>query len=153
MPGGRDLVPGQLEGFAPEYSPAPSMARFLLGTPPLLAYAALEASLDLWARVDLQAVRAKSVALTNLLIESVDEHCDGRLKLITPRDPARRGSQVSYRHPNASSLVEALAEQGVIADSRRPDILRFGLAPLYVSYADVHHAVQALAEILTTAEA
>jgi kynureninase len=135
--------------FDPRYSPAPSVARFLVGTPPVLSYAALESSLDLWQRVDLAAVRAKSAALTSLFIELVEERCGDRLELITPREPGLRGSQVSYRHRDASALVEALAGRGVIADSRRPDILRFGFAPLYVTYADADHAAHALAATLT----
>ncbi|WP_214317651.1 kynureninase [Nonomuraea sediminis] len=133
--------------FDTRYTPAPSVSRFLVGTPPLLAYAALEGSLEVWERTDLGTVREKSVAQTSLFIDLVEERCGDRLELVTPRDPSVRGSQVSYRHPAAPALVEALGERGVIADARRPDILRFGFAPLYVTYADVWRAAETLATV------
>ncbi len=135
--------------FDDGYDPAPGIARFLCGTPPILGLAALEEGLALFEEVDFTAVTAKSVALSTLLIERVEERCAAfGLELATPRDPAARGSHVSFRHPHAYALCQALIEDGVVGDFRAPDILRFGLTPLYLGYADVWQAVEKLHDIL-----
>ncbi|MCC5976715.1 MAG: kynureninase [Salinarimonas sp.] len=137
--------------FEPEYRPAPGAARYLCGTPPILAMAALDAALTLWDDVDIDAVRAKSLALTGAFIDTVEALCpDAGLTLITPRDPARRGSQVSFHHPQAYAVMQALIARGVIGDFRAPDILRFGFTPLYTRFVDVFDAVSVLAEVLET---
>ena len=132
-------------GFDGAYAPAAGMGRFLVGTPPLLSLAGLRASLEIWADVDLRALRAKSLALTELFIRLTDGL---GLELVTPREPGRRGSQVSLRHPHGHAVVRALIGRGVIGDFRSPDIMRFGFAPLYVTYCDVWDAATALAEVL-----
>jgi kynureninase len=115
----------------------------------VLSYAPLNASLDIWERVDLEQVRAKSVALTSLFIDLADElRAPYGLELVTPRDPERRGSQVSLRHPDGYPVMRALIDRGVHGDFRAPDILRFGFAPLYIGFADVYDAVATLAEVL-----
>ncbi|MEU6412363.1 kynureninase [Microbispora sp. NPDC046933] len=136
--------------FEPHYRPAPGVRRFATGSPPILSYAALNASLDIWERVDLNEVRAKSVALTSLFIDLLDELVDPGLglTLATPRDPERRGSQVSYLHPQGYPVVRALADRGVVGDYREPDFVRFGFAPLYLRHVDVYDAATALAEVL-----
>ncbi len=136
--------------FEPHYRPAPGVRRFATGSPPILSYAALNASLDIWERVDLDEVRAKSVALTSLFIDLLDDLVDPALglALATPRDPERRGSQVSYLHPQGYPVVRALADRGVVGDYREPDFVRFGFAPLYLRHVDVHDAATALAEVL-----
>ncbi|MGI5153880.1 kynureninase [Microbispora sp. CA-102843] len=136
--------------FEPHYRPAPGVRRFATGSPPILSYAALNASLDIWERVDLDEVRAKSVALTSLFIDLLDDLVDPGLglALATPRDPERRGSQVSYLHPQGYPVVRALADRGVMGDYREPDFVRFGFAPLYLRYVDVYDAATALAEVL-----
>ncbi|MEV7805228.1 kynureninase [Microbispora sp. NPDC088329] len=136
--------------FEPHYRPAAGVRRFATGSPPILSYAALNASLDIWERVDLGEVRAKSVALTSLFIDLLDEIVDPGLglALATPRDPERRGSQVSYRHPQGYPVVRALADRGVMGDYREPDFVRFGFAPLYLRHVDVYDAATALAEVL-----
>ncbi len=136
--------------FEPHYRPAPGVRRFATGSPPILSYAALNASLDIWERVDLDEVRAKSVALTSLFIDLLDDLVDPGLglTLATPRDPERRGSQVSYLHPQGYPVVRALADRGVVGDYREPDFVRFGFAPLYLRHVDVHDAATALAEVL-----
>jgi kynureninase len=131
--------------FDREYAPAPGVGRFLVGTPPLLSFAGLQASLEVWAGVDLQALRAKSLALTGLFIGLTDEL---GLELVTPREPRLRGSQVSFRHPHGHAVVQALIDRGVIGDFRAPDIMRFGFAPLYLTFCDVWDAAAALADIL-----
>lgn len=131
--------------FEPDYAPAAGAGRFLTGTPPLLSLAALQASLDVWDEVDLGTLRAKSLALTGLFIRLAEQL---GLEVVTPRDPARRGSQVSVRHPAGYAVIQALIERGVIGDFRAPDIMRFGFTPLYLSYRDVWDAAEILADVL-----
>jgi len=144
---------GHAEPFAfePGHRHAPGVQGFLCGTPPILGMAALEAALDLWLEVDLDAVRAKSVRLGDLLIRLVDERCAGLgLTVASPREGARRGSQVALRHPDGYRVVRALIDRGVVGDFRSPDIVRLGLAPLYLRHVDVWEAVETLREVLAT---
>ena len=135
--------------FETGFAGAEGIRRFQCGTQPVLSLRALKAALDLWDEVDMEALRAKSLALTDLFIALVEEGC-GRhgVALETPREPQRRGSQVSFAHPNAYAVMQALISRGVIGDFRAPATLRFGFAPLYVGYADVWRAAAALEEIL-----
>lgn len=134
--------------FTPGYEPAPGITRFLVGTPHLLSYAALEASLEMWDRVDMADIRAKSLALSDLFIELVDARLGSHVEVVTPRDHAIRGSQVSLRHEDGYAAMQALIERGVIGDFRAPDLMRFGFTPLYTAYADVWDAVDILAGVL-----
>ncbi|HEY6378648.1 MAG TPA: kynureninase [Candidatus Dormibacteraeota bacterium] len=137
--------------FEADHRPAVGTARLLSGTPPILAIAALEAGVDTWAEVDMTAVRAKSLALAELCMALVDVRCAGLgVEVVTPRAPARRGSQVSLRFADAYPLGRALIARGVIVDFRPPDILRVGLTPLYLRFVDVFDAVEVLAEVLVT---
>ena len=131
--------------FGDAYAPAPGMRRWLAGTPPMLAMAALEAGLDLWSEVDPAQVWAKSAALFDLLAAAGDAI---GLDCVSPRNPALRGSHISFRHPDAYALAQALIERGVIGDFRAPDVLRLGLTPLYLSHADVWRAGEILHEVL-----
>jgi kynureninase len=138
--------------FDMNYTPAEGIARYLCGTQPVLSMTALECAVDLFAGVDMHAVRAKSLALTDRFIALVEPLCAQHgLTLITPRAHDRRGSQVALRHPDGYPIVQALIARGVIGDFRAPDILRFGFAPLYLRYQDVDDAVTILADILATA--
>lgn len=135
--------------FEPEYRPAPGILRQVCGTPPILSLAALDAALEIWDAVDMDVLRNKSQALGQLFIDLVDRDVqDPELRLISPRDPDQRGSQVAFSHPGGYGIVQALIQAGVIGDFRQPDVLRFGLAPLYLGYADIWDAVRALAGIL-----
>jgi kynureninase len=142
--------------FTPEYTPAPGIARFLCGTPPIVALAALEAGLDTVLAAaplgGMAALRAKSLALTSLFMQLVEERCAGHgLQLLTPRREGRRGSQVSFRRDQGGyAITQALIARGVIGDFRAPDILRFGFAPLYLRFADVWDAAAQLADVLAT---
>ena len=133
--------------FDLDYRPARGAERMRVGTPPILQLAALEASLDIWDTVDMAALRARSLALTDQFIKGVEGTCP-TLTLATPRDHALRGSQVSFRHPEGYAIMQALISKGVIGDFRAPDIIRFGFTPLYTSEADVAAAVDVLAEIM-----
>ena len=136
--------------FEPDFTPADNINQFLCGTPPVLSSVALDAALDIWEDVNLQDLRAKSLALTDYFIELVEARCPHHgLTLITPRDHASRGSQVSFTHPDGGyAIIAALIAEGVIGDFRAPDILRFGFTPLYTSFSDVWHAVDKLTAIL-----
>ncbi|MCX8005133.1 MAG: kynureninase [Burkholderiaceae bacterium] len=137
--------------FAADYEPAAGIDRFAVGTPSVLALAALECGVDTVLAAGIDALRAKSVQLTELFIRLVEERCGGLgLQLVSPRDAAYRGSQVCYAHPHAWPVMQALIARGVIGDFRAPDILRFGFAPLYVRFVDVWDAVEALREVLAT---
>jgi kynureninase len=133
--------------FEPGYRPAEGVGRMRVGTPPILALAALEAALDVWDGVDMADLRARSITLSEAFIAGVEAACPD-LALASPRDPARRGSQVSFRHPEGYAIIQALIARGVIGDFRAPDILRFGFAPLYVTLEDVSRAVAILAEVM-----
>lgn len=135
--------------FDPDYRPGPGIERMRIGTPPILQMAALDAALDIWDGVTMAAVRARSVELTEAFIAGVEAACPG-LALASPREAARRGSQVSFRHPEGYAVMQALIAEGVIGDFRAPDILRFGFTPLYTTMEDVEGAVTALARILAT---
>jgi len=133
--------------FDPDYAPAEGAGRFLVGTPPLLSLAALQASLDVWEEVDLEALRAKSLALTGFFIRLAGNL---GLEVVTPLEPGQRGSQVSLRHPDGYAVVQALIERGVIGDFREPDVMRFGFTPLYLSFRDVWDAAVIMADVLVT---
>jgi kynureninase len=135
--------------FEQAYRPAGGIERMRVGTPPVIALAALEAALDVWDQVDMKDLRAASIALSQRFIAGVEASCPG-LTLNSPRDPACRGSQVGFRHPQAYAVMQALIARGVIGDFRAPDVLRFGFAPLYNTADEVDRAVAILAEIIAT---
>lgn len=137
--------------FETEFEPSQSIDRFTVGTPPVLSMVALEAALALWDDVDLRAVQERSTLLTDTFINSVSEFADAyELHLATPRDPAMRGSHVSWHHPHAYPVMQALIDRGVIGDMRAPDFLRFGFAPLFNTVDEVREAAAVLHDILKT---
>ncbi|MGH7190532.1 MAG: kynureninase [Acetobacteraceae bacterium] len=133
--------------FAGQYAPTTGIGRMLCGTQPILALAALDAALELWAEVDFAALEAKRRALSELFISLVEARCPG-LILASPRDSKRRASHVSFRHANGRHIVDALRAEGVIADFRSPDLLRFGLAPLTLGYAEIFDAALCLSRVM-----
>lgn len=135
--------------FDADYRPAAGIARTLCGTPPVLSLAALEAGVDLALEADMGALREKSVALTEAFIALVEQECrEAGFEVLSPREAARRGSQVALRHADGYPIVQALIARGVIGDFRAPDVLRFGLAPLYLRHVDVWDAVASLRDIM-----
>ncbi|MCL4188799.1 MAG: kynureninase [Rhodobacteraceae bacterium] len=136
--------------FEPSYRPGRGIERMRVGTPPILQLAALEAALDVWDIADIRDVRARSIELTEAFISGVEAACPG-LVLASPRAPAARGSQVSFRHPEGYAIMQALIARGVIGDFRAPDILRFGFTPLFIGMQEVRDAVEVLAEVMATA--
>ena len=139
--------------FDPLFRVVRGIERFTVGTPPILQFAALEASLDMWLTVDMQALRDASVVLTERFIKEVESQCAGfGLTLATPRDANIRGSQVSFRHAEGYAIMQALIARGVIGDFRAPDILRFGFTPLYINEDDVVKAVAHFREVMVSRE-
>lgn len=133
--------------FGTDYRPAAGIDRFAVGTPSIVALSLLECGVDTVLAAGIDALRAKSVALTDAFIAHVERLCP-ELALASPRDAVVRGSQVSFRHPAACAVMQALIARGVIGDVRVPDILRFGFAPLYVRHVDAYDAAHALAAVL-----
>jgi kynureninase len=140
---------GHIEPFRFDsvYTPARGIMQYLCGTPPVLSMAALDAAIDLFADVDPGAIRKKSVQLTELFISLV-EQANLELVLISPADASDRGSQVSFAHEQGYAIVQALIARGVIGDFRDPNIIRFGIAPLYTRYQDIERAVEMLKEVI-----
>jgi kynureninase len=137
--------------FERHYAAGEGIRRFLCGTQPILSLRALKGALDIWDEVDMAALREKSLGLTDLFIALVEERCAAYgLELESPREREKRGSQVSFRHPHAYEIMQALIARDVIGDFRAPSTMRFGFTPLYLRYADVWRAVEILEEILRT---
>src|SRR5206468_3894214 len=131
------------------FAAADGIGRALCGTQPVVSLALVECGLEVFAETSMEAVRAKSLALTDLFIALVEQRCAAHpLGLVTPREHARRGSQVSFTHPHGYAVMQALIERGVIGDYREPEIMRFGFTPLYTSFADVWDAVETMRDIL-----
>ncbi|MGW1534887.1 kynureninase [Streptomyces aureus] len=131
------------------YEPAPGALRGRVGTPDILSMLALEAALEVWDGVSIEAVRAKSLALTDFFLECVAAYVpEGRVESVTPAAHAERGSQVALRCADAGAVMKRLIDRGVVGDFRHPDILRFGFTPLYVGFADAERAARVLAETL-----
>ncbi len=138
--------------FEALFRPAPGIAAATVGTPPVISLAALAVGVGIAAKAPMIELRAKAVRQAGLLAALVADRCDGSLRLVSPRDPAIGGSQVSFAHPAAYPIMQALIARGVIGDMREPDILRFGLAPLYVRYVDIYDAAEALVGIMASGE-
>jgi len=129
------------------YRPAMSTERLRVGTPPILQLAVLQQALAAWDGVDMGALRAASLALTDRFIEEVEARCP-QLDLATPRDGAIRGSQVSFRFEHGYAAMQALIDRGVIGDFRAPDIMRFGFTPLFIHEGDVVAAAAIIEDVI-----
>ncbi|WP_416897705.1 MAG: kynureninase [Minwuia sp.] len=142
---------GHAEPFAFEtgYRPGPGIERMRVGTPPVLQMAALEAALDIWDMVDMASLRRRSIELSELFIAEVESACP-HLRLVSPREPSERGSQVSFAFDQGYAAMQALIARGVIGDFRAPDIMRFGITPLYLDEGDVCRAAAIIAEVMAS---
>ncbi|RVV99957.1 kynureninase [Mesobaculum littorinae] len=134
--------------FEQGYRPAPSVSRLRVGTPPVVQMSLLEEALKIWEGVDMTALRARAIDLSEIFITEVAARCPD-LTLASPREAARRGSQVSFSHPQGYAAMQALIDRGVIGDFRAPDIMRFGITPLYLDEGDIRAAVDVLEEVMT----
>lgn len=139
--------------FQLEYQPHPGIQRLLCGTPPILALAALDASLNLWKDLDLDQIREKAMQLGVVFHRLVKEQLpQGGPPLVSPTSAVERGSQLTYRCSDGYPIIQALIHQGVIGDFRAPDLMRFGFAPLYVGFEDLWDAVQRWRDIMTSGQ-
>jgi kynureninase len=135
--------------FGHDYQPDPGIARMLVGTASQLGVIALESALSVFDDVDMGQLRAKGMALGDLFIRLVDQELAGHgFGLTSPRDGRNRGSQVSLTHPEGYAIMQAVIERGAVGDFRAPDILRFGFAGLYVTYADIWDAIAILRDVM-----
>ncbi|MEU9573391.1 kynureninase [Streptomyces massasporeus] len=136
-------------GMRSEYEAAPGALRGRVGTPDILSMLALEAALEVWDGVSVEALRAKSLALTDFFLECVAAYVpEDRVACVTPLAHEERGSQIALRCDDAGDVMKRLIERGVVGDFRAPDVLRFGFTPLYVGFADVERAARVLAQTL-----
>ena len=133
--------------FDLDYRPGTGIERMRVGTPSVLQMAALDASLDIWDAVDMNALRTTSITLTERFIAGIEATCP-MLTLASPRDPDQRGSQVSFRFSEGYAAMQACIDRNVVGDFRAPDIMRFGFTPLFIDAADVDQAVATVADIM-----
>jgi len=131
--------------FDPEFRPAEGIDRMRVGTSHVISLSVLDAALDVFDLIDREQVWNRGVELVSRLLAGFDSL---GLEVITPREPAERGSQASFRHPQAYAIVQALIDRGVIGDFRTPDVARFGVAPLYLSHEDIANALAELSDVL-----
>ena len=137
--------------FSPHYVADTGIKQFLAGTPSVISMAAVDAALELFADLDLQSVRTKSLQLGSLFDQLIAQHgLQDKLQRLSPAEPEQRGSQLSYAFDYAYELCQVLIDRGVIADFRAPNYIRFGFAPLYNSFEDIWHAVQAINDVITS---
>ena len=139
--------------FEAKYTPANNINKFICGTPSILSYKAVESALDIFDEISLEQVREKSIQLSELFIKLIKQECgDFGFELFSPIDAAHRGSQISYKHENAYPIMQSLISRGIIGDYREPNILRFGISPLYMRYEDVWSAIICLKNIMQSNE-
>jgi kynureninase len=139
--------------FDHRYQPAPGIRRMLTGTPPVVALSVLEESVGLMLDAGIARLRDKGKQMTALMMALIERECAGHgLELGTPENAEERGNHVIYRHPDAYAIVQALKAHGVVGDFRNPDCIRLGIAPIYLSYADIFDAVQHLREVMNNRE-
>ncbi|MEO1638112.1 MAG: kynureninase [Pseudomonadota bacterium] len=134
--------------FDLDYRPGTGIERMRVGTPPVLQLAALDAALDIWDQVNMADVRAASTALTEQFIAGVMARCP-MLDLVSPSDPAQRGSQVSFAFADGYAAMQACIARGVVGDFRAPNIMRFGICPLFIDAGDIDRAVDVVADVMT----
>jgi kynureninase len=129
----------------PHYEAMPGAEGWQLSNPPILPMACLRASLELFQQAGMDALRRKSLAMSELLFQLLEDYNHPNLSLITPKAEAERGCQVSIKVKNADrSLFQRISEQGVIADWREPDVIRIAPVPLYNSFCDIFDFVEIL---------
>ena len=139
--------------FAVNYQPANDICKYICGTPPIIAYKAIESGLTVFEQVSMNVVREKSIKLSEMFIQLMQQECiKFGFELFSPRNAEQRGSQVSFTHGNGFSIMQTLISHSVVGDFRQPNILRFGFSPLYMRFKDVWDAVICLREIMQTKE-
>lgn len=135
--------------FDRDYTPADGIQQMLSGTQPTVSLSTAEVGIDIMLRADIDMIRNKSMRMTDLFIELVEQRCDDHdISLASPREAKRRGSQVSFFHEEGYPIIRAMHDHGVGCDYREPGIMRFGFAPLYIRYVDAWDTVEKLHGIL-----
>jgi kynureninase len=135
--------------FQPDYRPAAGIRGWMSGSPPVLAIGALAVGVELHLEAGPRVVGEKAAQLTEVFIRLARARlCPLGFEVATPDDPARRGAQVSVRHPEGLAIVRAAGDRGVIGDFRPPDVCRFGLAPLYTRFVDIWESVERIADVV-----
>lgn len=139
--------------MAQHYQPSQGIRRFLCGTQPILSMRLIECGVDIFLATDMQKIREKSLKLTDLFIQLMQQECSTfGFSLITPTQHQQRGSHVSFRHEHGYAIIQALIARGVIGDYREPEVLRFGITPLYLGYEDIWNAVQHIKAVMIQSE-
>ena len=132
-----------------DYQSDQGIRQFLCGTPPIISMSVLDAALDVFADVNVEQLRDKSMGLMSLFLDLVEADAAlASLELLSPRQPELRGSHLAFAHASAYALCQALSENGIVTDYRSPNILRLGFSPLFLRYQDVWHSVQVLSDII-----
>lgn len=139
--------------MAPDYVPSTGIRRYLCGTQPIISLGLVACGVDIFLETDMKTIREKSLRLTDLFIELVQQECaEFNLELITPTDHKHRGSHVSFQHPQGYAAIQALIARGVIGDYREPEVMRFGVTPLYLGFEDIWNAVQHIKAVFQNQE-
>ncbi len=139
--------------FDRKYFPANTINKYICGTPSILSYKAVESGLDVFDGISMDQVREKSIQLSELFIELIQQECgDFGFELFSPTEANLRGSQISFKHENAYPIMQSLISRGVIGDYREPNILRFGISPLYMRFEDIWEAIMNLKTIMESRE-
>lgn len=137
--------------FTTNYEPAPSIERFRCGTPVILGMAGLESGVDVFQKTSMQQLRQKAIQLSELFIQLMDQACsEYGFQLASPRNAEQRGGHVSYHHTEGHAIYQAIKRQGIISDFRTPDILRFGITPMYLRFVDIYQVVMAIKKVMAT---
>ncbi|SMP24851.1 kynureninase [Shimia sagamensis] len=135
--------------FDTDYRPMPGkIDRMRIGTPSIAAFSLLSAALDVWEDVDMNDLHQRSIELSELFIQEVEARCPG-VTFVGPRDPMKRGSHVPFTFEHGYACMQALIANNVIGDFRAPNVMRFGITPLFINEEDIMKAVDTLADILT----
>ena len=139
--------------FEVEYQPANDINKFICGTPPIIAYKAIESGLEIFKDLSIIEIREKSIKLSEMFIQLMKQECsEFGFTLFSPKNSEQRGSQISFLHENAYSIIQALISHGIIGDYREPNVMRFGISPLYMRFEDVWNAITCLREIMQTGQ-
>ena len=139
--------------FEVEYQPANDINKFICGTPPIIAYKAIESGLEIFKDLSIIEIREKSIKLSEMFIQLMQQECtEFGFMLFSPKNSEQRGSQISFLHENAYSIIQALISHGIIGDYREPNVMRFGISPLYMRFEDVWNAITCLREIMQTGQ-
>ena len=134
--------------FTNTFEKSASIEMMRVGTPPVIQMAILEKALDIFRDLDFYKLREESIKLSDLFINMVEQTCS-ELQLESPIKPSERGSQVSFSHPSGYAIMQALIDRNIVGDFRAPDIIRFGITPLYINEQDISRTVNVLEDILS----